>query len=263
MNKKAKELGLENTNFVTPHGLDEEEHYTTAYELAKIADYALKNEKFKQIVGTNSYLVKIDKNYKTISNTNELLGYLNGVYGVKTGFTNGANRCLVTAAKRENMDIISVVLGADTKKDRTRDSIKILEYTFANYQMIDIGYMVHEKFDEIVENSEFNIVKGIDNSLKLDLIDNEISYYPVNKDDVKDLKVTANLEKTLIAPVNEGNKIGEIKVMIGEEIIYKLDICARNSIRKKEVWDYFKELSIKFFKNNLQDLEIGEKIYAN
>lgn len=77
MNKKAEELGLKDTHFVTPHGLDEEEHYTTAYELAKITDYALKNEKFAQIVKTKSYSVNMGGRYKNINNTNELLGYLN------------------------------------------------------------------------------------------------------------------------------------------------------------------------------------------
>ena len=77
MNEKAKELGLKDTHFVTPHGLDEDEHYTTAYELAKITDYALNNEKFAKIVRTQNYTVNIDGNSKNIRNTNELLGYLN------------------------------------------------------------------------------------------------------------------------------------------------------------------------------------------
>lgn len=91
------------------------------------------------------------------------------MYGVKTGFTNGANRCLVTSCKRGDMDIISVVLGADTKKDRTRDSIKIIEYTFENYKMIDIGYMVHERFDKLVEETSFNVYKGINSNVTMRL----------------------------------------------------------------------------------------------
>lgn len=116
MNKKAKELKLKDTHFVTPHGLDEEEHYTTAYELAVIANYALNIDKIAQIVKTTSYTVSINNSAKNIKNTNELLGYLDGVYGVKTGFTNGANRCLVTSVKRENMDLICVVLRCRYKK---------------------------------------------------------------------------------------------------------------------------------------------------
>ena len=126
MNAKAKELGLKNTHFAVPHGLDNEEHYTTALELAKITDYALKIEKFRNIVATKEYNVTINGYNKVISNTNELLGSLDGVYGVKTGFTNGAGRCLVTSCKRGELDIITIVLGADTKKIRTTDSINLI-----------------------------------------------------------------------------------------------------------------------------------------
>lgn len=87
------------------------------------------------------------------------------------------------------MDIISVVLGADTKKDRTRDSIKIIEYTFANYQMIDLGYMLHEKFDKVVQETKFNIIKGVNSDLQLDLEENNISLYPLEKNKVKDIEI--------------------------------------------------------------------------
>ena len=125
MNEKANELDLKNTHFVTPHGLDETEHYTTAYELAKITNYALKNKKFSQIENTKTTTININGAPKTINNTNELLGNLNGVDGVKTGFTNNAGRCLVTSTSRNGHRIICVVLGADTKKIRTRRQYKI------------------------------------------------------------------------------------------------------------------------------------------
>lgn len=207
MNEKAKELKLQNTHFVTPHGLDEEEHYTTAYELAQIADYALKIEEFAKIVKTKEYTVNINGNSKNLTNTNELLGNLNGVYGVKTGFTNGANRCLVTSVKRGNMDIISVVLGADTKKDRTKDSIKIIEYAFANYNMIDMEYMLHDEFDEIVTNTKFDIIKGVNCDLEMCLGENDIHLYPIHKEAVKDLKIETELKQTFEAPVEKGEKI--------------------------------------------------------
>lgn len=110
MNNKAKELKLRNTHFETPHGLDSDNHYTTAYDLALLTNYALKNKTFLNIVGTKNYTITINGYPKSITNTNELLGSLNGVYGVKTGFTNGANRCIVTACKRDNLDVICVVL---------------------------------------------------------------------------------------------------------------------------------------------------------
>ena len=85
MNKKANELGLVNTHFESPHGLDSDGHYTTAYELALLSDYALKNKTFLQIVGTYNYTISINGHPKSLTNTNELLGNLNGVYGIKTG----------------------------------------------------------------------------------------------------------------------------------------------------------------------------------
>jgi len=207
MNKKAEELGLKDTHFVTPHGLDEDEHYTTAYELAKISDYALKLEKIENIVKTKSYTVNINGNPKNINNTNELLGYLEGVYGVKTGFTNGANRCLVTSVKRGDMNIICVVLGADTKKDRTKDSIKLIEYTFSNFQMVDIKFMIEDEFDNLVETTNFNIIKGINNNLKMDLEKNNITLYPVYKEDIKDIKIESNINTNLASPVLENDKL--------------------------------------------------------
>ena len=171
MNKKAQELGLKNTNFETPHGLDSEEHYTTPYELALLTDYALNNEVFKNIVNTKTCNIYINGDIRTISNTNELLGYLNGVYGVKTGFTNGAGRCLVTSIKRENFDVICVVLGADTKNIRTKDSVKLIEYTFKNFENIDIKTKIEEEFNKWnnINAGRICINKGVKNTINLKL----------------------------------------------------------------------------------------------
>ncbi len=207
MNKKAEELKLKDTHFVTPHGLDEDEHYTTAYELAKIADYALNIEEIAKIVKTKVYTININGYSKNIKNTNELLGYLEGVYGVKTGFTNGANRCLVTSVKRGEMNVICVVLGADTKKDRTQDSIKLIEYSFSNYQMVDLKFMIEDEFDTLVDKAKFSIVKGINNNLTIDLEEFDITLYPVHKEDIKDIKIETELRENLIAPVYKNDKI--------------------------------------------------------
>ena len=150
MNQKASSLGLTSSHFVTPHGLDQDDHYTTAFELAKIANYALKNDTFSKIVRTSNYTITINNQPKNLHNTNELLGSLEGVYGVKTGFTNGANRCLVTACKRGNLDIICVVLGCDTKKNRTQDSINLINYTFNNFSVVNVKNIIDKNFDNWV-----------------------------------------------------------------------------------------------------------------
>ena len=156
MNKKAAELGLTNTHYVTPHGLDDDNHYTTAYELAILTDYALNNKTFYNYVATKSYTININGYPKTLRNTNELLGNLDGVYGVKTGFTNGANRCLVTSCKRGNLDIICIVLGADSKKFRTQDSIKLIEYCFSNYEVINLKQIDRAECKSLFEDYEKN-----------------------------------------------------------------------------------------------------------
>lgn len=241
MNKKAAELGLKNTNFVVPHGLDNEDHYTTALELAKITDYALKIEKFRNIVETKAYNVTINGYSKAIENTNELLGNLYGVYGVKTGFTNGAGRCLVTACKRDNLDIITVVLGADTKKIRTTDSIKLIEYIHKNYKVIDIEKIVNEKFNEWRDINErrISVNKGVYTNVTMRLNGLEYTKMAVKNTEVDNINVDVNCLYFLEAPVEANKKIGTLKVKIGNETIQTVDIVIETEIKRKEITDYF------------------------
>ena len=243
MNQKANELNLNNTNFETPHGLDSKNHYTTAYELAKMADYALKKEKFKKIVGTQNCNITISGVQRNISNTNELLGYLNGVYGVKTGFTNGAGRCLVTASKRDNLDIITVVLGADTKKIRTSDSIKLIEYIYNNFEMVNIQEKVNEKFNQWKEinKNRTSINKGVTNNMKIDLEEMQFEEMPINKKIKDNIEIKVNTIFNFDAPVEEGKIIGNLKIFIDDNEIQTLNIYNTENIRKKEIKDYIKQ----------------------
>lgn len=241
MNDKAKSLGLSHTHFITPHGLDEEEHYTTAYELAYLTDYALQNLKFMQIVGTKTYTVKINNIPKTISNTNELLGNIEGVYGVKTGFTNGANRCLVSSIKRGELDIICVVLGADTKKDRTKDSIKLIEYTFQNYEVVDLKEIVEKEFEEWEKINARRIIvnKGKKEIRKLVLEDFPYEKIAIKKGEKENIKVTIHNSYYFEAPLQENISIGELNCYINEENQVKIQILNKELIEKKNVLDYF------------------------
>lgn len=244
MNKKAVELGLKNTHFETPHGLDSDNHYTTPYELALLTTYALENNIFKTIVGTKSCSININGIPRTIFNTNELLGNLNGVYGVKTGFTNGAGRCLVTAIKRENLDAICVVLGADTKKDRTADSVKLIEYTFKNYESINISNKINEEFEKWKSINEKRIVikKGIKPSTKIKLDEYNIKTYPIKKNSENDIKIEINGNLNINAPVRKNTKIGELKVFYDDKCISEIDILTNENIRGKTVFDYIYEM---------------------
>lgn len=247
MNQKAKELNLNNTHFVTPHGLDSEEHYTTSYELALLSNYALNNAKFKEIVGTKNYTININGYPKALSNTNELLGNLNGVYGIKTGFTNGANRCLVTACKRNDMDIICVVLGADTKKFRTQDSIKLIEYTFQNYQYIDIKLLIESKFQEWKQENleKISINKSIPSNLDINYSPIPYTSFPIRKEDISSLKIDIDCEYELNAPIIKDSSIGALKLSLNNKDIVTCDLLVSNSVEKKNISYYL----FYFYKN--------------
>ena len=240
MNKKALELGLSNTHFVTPHGLDEDEHYTTAYELAILSNYAMNNEIFAKIVGTKNYTITINGYPRTLTNTNELLGVLNGVYGIKTGFTNGANRCLVTCCKRGDMDIICVVLGADTKKYRTTDSIKLIEYSFSHFKYVNIQDIVAEYFKTWKEEfgQTFTITKGISNYLDITYENLPYSSIPVREDLVDKFQVYINYDPVLHAPVEKGTSIGTITLELDGNIVYSGNIFVNHKIEQKNILDY-------------------------
>ena len=231
MNEKANSLGLLNTHFETPHGLDTDEHYTTAYELALLSNYALKNKIFSQIVGTKNYTVTINGYPKSLSNTNELLGNFDGIYGIKTGFTNGANRCLVTACKRNNMDIICVVLGADTKNFRTQDSIKLINYIFENFQPVNIEELINNEMIKW-KNENINkirINKGISQNINLEIEKINTPIIPVKKDLINSINVLINCQNFFEAPVYSNTIIGNIQTSISENTILNYNIYNRNS----------------------------------
>ena len=244
MNEKAKKLGLLNTHFVTPHGLDNEEHYTTAVELARITDYALENELFRTIVGTNTTDIHINGQTREIRNTNELLGVLDGVVGVKTGFTNKAGRCLVTETKRKDMDIITVVLGANTKKDRTRDSINLINYIFSKYKMVNIKELIEEEFNRW-NNKNLNsvkVIKGKEENTKIDLGKINLSRMAMKENETDSLKCEIKVLQKLDAPIRKEERVGTLIVKIGDKIIDNIEIINSKNIDKKEWLDYFKEM---------------------
>ena len=249
MNEKAKLLGLSSTHFVTPHGLDEDEHYTTAYELAILSNYAMNNEIFARIVGTKNYTITINGYPKALTNTNELLGALNGVYGIKTGFTNGANRCLVTCCKRGEMDIICVVLGADSKKYRTSDSIKLIEYAFHNFTYVDIKKILSDNFENWKKEKLPNIVitKGISNYLDVTFENPPYDSIPVRSDLINSFHVNIEYESHLNAPITKGTTIGTITLQLEENTIYSGNIFVNTDIVRKNIVDYLYSFCQNFF----------------
>lgn len=253
MNEKAQELGLENSHFVSPHGLDMKEHYTTAYELAKLTDYALKNKKFAEIVNTKYYTVNLGGRTKNLSNTNELLGNLEGVNGVKTGFTNGANRCLVTSVTRNDMSIITVVLGADTKKNRTADSIKLIEYAYQNFKEIKIDEKIKNEFEDWKEKNENNIIlnKGFSKNLKLQLDEIEQTHIAIPKEKENTIKIQIDVLPFIEAPVEKKQRIGNLKVIVDSNNKLIIPILSEEEIPRMNVMNYL----FRLIRNNVAYME--------
>ncbi len=254
MNEKSKDLGLDNTHFETPHGLDSDNHYTTAYELALLTDYALNNSTFLNIVGTKHYTITINGYSKSLNNTNELLGTLNGVYGVKTGFTNGANRCLVTACKRNNMDIVCVVLGCDTKNFRSSDSTKLINYAFEDFEYVNIEDLINKEFNKWIEEhpNYFYIEKGIFSDFKINLSTISTPIIPIKKNQKSTLKVNFEISNHLYAPVYKNTNIGTFRLYTTDEIILEGTINSEEDIYKKTTFYYLKDF-FKSFSNILNN----------
>lgn len=249
MNKKAIEIGLKNTHFVTPHGLDNIEHYTTAYELAVLTDYAMQNEKFSKIVNTKNTTISINGVARNIYNTNELLGTINGVNGVKTGFTNNAGRCLVTSCTRNGNQIITVVLGCDAKKYRTSDSIKLIEYAFKNYTRVNIEEKVKIEFEKWkqINGKRIYISKGEKSDVNLELKEITKKEIPVKIGEENNIQVEINAIYEYEAPLEKQSKIGNILIKKDEEIIESVDIVCLERIEKKNTLTYLKELIVAIF----------------
>ena len=242
MNEKAEELGLKNTHFVTPHGLDNSNHYTTAYELAILTDYALNIPEFAKIVNTKQYTIQINSTPVLITNTNELLGNLNGVNGVKTGFTNLAGRCLVTSCVRDNWQIITIVLGADSKKSRTKDSISLIEYNYKNFTRINIKERIKKVFADWKESNEKNIdiIKGKKCNIETDMnYTYDFELYPVHKEEEKNITIQIECKDKLEAPIKDKLEIGKIHVIHDSKEIMSIPIITKGKIEKKSVLDYF------------------------
>lgn len=176
-------------------------------------------------------------------------GYLEGVNGVKTGFTNGAGRCLVTSVSRNGFDIIVVVLGADTKKARTSDSIKLIEYAYKNYELIDLQELVEKEFKDWKQINEkrVKVYKGVKQTVQMSLGELKYTKYPVLKSESDNIWFDINFKDYFEAPVKEKTKIGNMKIGINVTEIMNVEISNSHKIERKNVMNYFIEL-IKLFK---------------
>lgn len=226
MNRKAAEIGATNTNFVTPHGLDDPQHYSTPYDLALITQYALKNEKFCKIVGTkNSNFEGED-----ITNTNEMLGLYPGADGVKTGYTGQAGRCLVTSVTQNGWRIISVVLNCASRPVRAQSSKVILDYAFGNYK----SYEYLKKGEEVYK---IKLNKGLESKISV-YSDRDISV-PLKQEEVDRVKVVYNIPNVIEAPIKIDSKVGTIDYMLDGKLLASSDIMSYDTVGRKDFYYYF------------------------
>ncbi|MBE5812844.1 MAG: D-alanyl-D-alanine carboxypeptidase [Clostridiales bacterium] len=239
MNKKAIELGALNTNFVTPHGLDTNNHYSTAYDMAIIAAYALKNPIISEIVNTTSKDMKFtDGTSVFLSNTNKLLSLYNGANGVKTGYTAMAGRCLIGSATQNNWQVITVVFGEPTSSSRLNDTIKLLDYCFDNYSLVDLCELYTPQFKiNIKKGKKINVTPKYANSLVL----------PLTKSEEKSITIKKSYSDELIAPIKQNQIIGKVDFMLNDVLLGSVKLLSSESVERLSYKDYYNILLDNFF----------------
>lgn len=233
MNRKAKEIGANNTNFVTPHGLDNDLHYTTARDLLLFADYLLNIEYLANIVNTRNTTIKIDSYEKSLHNTNEMLSIYQEANGLKTGYTSKAGRCLVTSMTRNDRQVISIVLGCGTKKQRTSESIQLLNYAYNNFEVVDIYENMRKKFT-------LNVEKSKNKTYEININGKKEILLPIGEKE--NILYEYNLLKDMSAPVSKNEKIGNIVIKNHNGVIETLEIRMPKLIKRKSVIEYFSKI---------------------
>ncbi len=232
MTKKAIEMGITDTNFANPHGLDNENHYTSAISMAKITRYALNNKYINEAVNTREITVDLGGFSKTLTNTNSLLTTYEYADGVKTGFTNGANRCLVASATKDDCRYIAVILGADTSTIRFNDAKYILDECFNKYKKMDISKYLNFYINiPVIKGNIKYYERSYSNNLKIPLTDEEYDK----------IYIEQNTVQNIYAPLDIESDIGNIKVLIDDEIIFEKNLFLEENIYKKGILDYIHE----------------------
>lgn len=246
MNEKAKELGCKNTHFINPNGIHDENHYTTAYDLALITQYAMKNQTFRDIVKTTSFTLPATTSYpsesRTYANTNNLIiydarnrpdnYYYKYATGVKTGYTSAAKNCLVASAEKNGIEYISVVLGASITYESTGsvshryvDTISLFDYAFDNFSFRKL-----KSANNLIKTIKIENGKKDENSLDLLIASDVNSLVSLdNKSNQIDPEIT--LKEGLSAPIAKGDIVGTISYKV-EGINYTTDLIAGNDVEE-------------------------------
>lgn len=231
INKRLKELGATNTNFVNPHGLDAEGHYSTARDMSIIARELLRHEKILEYTSIyEEYLEKNDGSRIWLVNTNRLVRFYDGVDGLKTGFTKTAGYCLTATAKKNNFRLISVVMGEDTTENRSSDTVKMLNYGFNTFKI----NIIKKKGESL---GKVRVEKGKQDFANIVLL-NHATEILKNTDPVSEYKFNLKVDK-IKAPLKIGDIVGSAEIIDNDgNIVDEVDVTVDKEIKKANILDY-------------------------
>ena len=241
MNEKAKKLGMENTHFMNTNGLDEEDHYSSARDVAIMSRELMKHETIFNY--TSIWMDTLRGGKFQLANTNKLIRFYDGANGLKTGSTSKALCCLSAAAKRNDMQLIAVVLGAPTSAERFASAKSLLDYGFANYA-------VNTQITAGDEVQKIAVEKGVDKEVGVVAGDSCSTLVKKGQEDniTKEIKI----DETITAPIEAGQKIGTMTISRDSEVIADIDLNASSAVEKKGIGLIIKDFfaTIFFGSNN-------------
>lgn len=225
MNKRAKELGMKDTNFVNTNGLPVDNHYTSAYDIALMSKELLSHKKISKYLTIWMDEVVVGKKQAKIgiSNTNKLVKHYTGATGVKTGFTQQAKYCLSASAMRNNTHLIAVTLCAETSPIRFKDATNLLNYGFANYESVKICGAKDKVATVKFEKGEKENV---------DLVAKDDLSVLIKKGDKKDFQKKVEIKQDLKLPIKKNTDLGVVKVYRGKELVGETKIINNEDINK-------------------------------
>lgn len=256
MTQKARELGAKNTVFKTPNGLDANGHQSTAYDLALITRYAMKNPKFVEIINTKQITIPQEGNYRSyyLSNTNRFLNEYPGANGVKTGYTGKAGYCFVGAAKQNGMQLISVVLasgwGARGKEQKWVDTKRLMNYGFKYYKkvcLLEKNKLLKTILVERAKETSVSLYSGKD------------IFTTLNEEERSKVQIKIDAPQSVEAPITKGQKLGTVQVSIGNELIGTVPLVADRNIERHDFPTSLKKVLNNWLKLTKYGIIIGEK----
>jgi len=228
MNERAKQLGMNDTNFLNSTGLPEEGHVTSAYDIAVMTRELSKHKTIFNY--TTIWMDSLRGGEMGLSNTNKLIRFYKGATGMKTGFTSSALYCLSATASRDNLDLIATVMKCKTSDDRFENAKKLLDYGFANFASFT---------SEVHELPDIPVTGGTSDKVSIKY-NSASALLPKNK--LGKVEETTELPESIAAPIKEGDKIGEIIYSVGNEIIAKADIYAAHDVKKAGYTDIINKI---------------------